>query len=231
MQQYTEGLYGKSSEKFIKLYINTTYVVLIYNMELTRTETKVLELFTSRILDRFTIREVARLIKKDLKIVHTSIKSLIEKGFLIKEEPNGLRLNYKNNIQSLSYIESIRKEGFEKKHPLIIRYADDIIIKSRSKFFSLIVFGSYAAGKETKRSDIDLLVIIPEYDESFERQLNSIISVSDKKFHANIISQESFREMISKRDQTNIVNETLNNHIILYGSEVYYSLLGERDVR
>ena len=77
-------------------------------MIFTKTEIRSLELFTSKILDIFTIREVSRLIKKDLKIVHTSIKSLIKKEFLIKEK-NGLRLNYKRHIQDLSYIENIKK--------------------------------------------------------------------------------------------------------------------------
>jgi predicted nucleotidyltransferase len=197
---------------------------------LTKTETRVLELFTSRLLDSFTIREVSRTIKKDLKIVHTSIKKLIEDKFLIMEK-RGLRLDYKKNIQELAYIENTRKDEFLKKHPLIKMHTSKFIGKSKTKLFTLLIFGSYASGKEKRKSDIDLLAIIPELDESFERQLKAVLSASSEKYHINVISEESFKEMISKRDEMNIINETLNNHILLYGSEAYYALLGERDVR
>ena len=197
-------------------------------MIFTKTEIRSLELFTSKILDIFTIREVSRLIKKDLKIVHTSIKSLIKKEFLIKEK-NGLRLNYKRHIQDLSYIENIKKENFFKKNLLIKTYIEGFIKKSKNKLFILIIFGSYASGKQKKGSDIDLLAIIPEYDEEFEKELSAHLSLHN--FHINVIDQKSFREMLKKRDQTNLINETLNNHLILYGSEAYYLLLGERYVR
>jgi len=200
-------------------------------MLFTKTEISVLELFVSRILDRFTIREVSRLIKKDLKIVHTSIRKLIEKEFIIKDKLNALKLNYKNNIADLAYIENIRKESFLKKNPSVGVHLKNFLKKTKNKFFILLVFGSYADGKQTKKSDIDLLAILPKENEKFERQLNAALSISNKNFHVNVISKESFEEMIHKRDELNVVNETLSNHIIFYGAEQYYALLGERDVR
>ena len=95
----------------------------------------------------------------------------------------------------------------------------------------MLVFGSYASGTQTKKSDIDLLVILLSLNEKFERELRSSLSVSNKKLHAIAITEENFREMLHKRDEMNVVNETLNNHILLYGAEQYYALLGERDVR
>lgn len=199
-------------------------------MLFTKTEIRVLELFVSRILDTFTIREISRLIKKDLKIVHTSVKKLISKEFFIKEK-NGLRLNYKNNITDLAYIENLRKEDFFKKHDLIKIHITNFLKKSKNKFFILLIFGSYAQGKENKKSDIDLLAVLPSYIKKFERELKSKLSISSKKFHITIISQESFYEMLQNREEMNVVNETINNHIILYGAEQYYSLLGERYVK
>jgi predicted nucleotidyltransferase len=199
-------------------------------MIFTKTEIRVLELFISRIADSFTIREVSRLIKKDLKIVYTSIKNLILKEFLLKEK-NGLRINYKKNSEELAYIEHLRKEQFFKKHDLLKIYISDFLRKNKKKFFVLLVFGSYASGKETKKSDVDLLAILPSEDEAFERQLKASLANAPQDFHVTFITEESFREMLSKRDQVNAVNETLNNHMILYGAEQYYSLVGERDVR
>lgn len=199
-------------------------------MLFTKTEINVLNLFVSRILDSFTIREVSRIIKKDLKIVHTSIKKLIAKGFFIQEK-QGLRLNYRENIPDLAYIENLRKESFFKKNKLLKIHLNNFLEKTKDKFFILLVFGSYASGKQTKKSDIDLLAVIPEHGERFERELNATLSVSTEKFHINVINTESFKEMLGKRDEANVVNETLGNHIIIYGAELYYAFLGVRNVR
>ena len=37
--------------------------------------------------------------------------------------------------------------------------------------------------------------------------------------------------MINNREEVNVANETLNNHIILYGAEQYYSIMGGRYVK
>lgn len=199
-------------------------------MLLTKTEIKALEVFVTNILNNFTIREISRLSKKDLKIVHTSIKMLITKGFLTKQK-SGLVLNYKNNWQDLAYVENIRKEDFFKKNPLIRVYLNRFLEKIKNKFFILLIFGSYASGNADKKSDIDLLAITPKEDSGFERQLNSAVSLSREHFHINIVSIAEFKEMLAKRDELNIANETLSCHIIVYGAEQYYALLGERYVR
>ena len=199
-------------------------------MLFTKTEIGVLELFVSRVLESFTIREVSRVIKKDLKIVHTSIKSLMEKEFIIKDKHNALKLNYQKNIQDLAYIENIRKDKFLKMNSTIKIHINNFFRKTSNHFFILLVFGSYASGKQTKKSDIDLLAILPEGNEKFERELRASVSTTTK-FDIHVINEENFKEMLQKRDKLNVINETFNNHILLFGSEQYYSLLGERDVR
>lgn len=198
-------------------------------MMFTKTEIIVLELFASRIKDTFTIREVSRLVKKDLKIVYTSIKNLVSKEFLLKDRHNTLMLNTKKHIQEIAYIEDIRKETFLKKNIRIKIHIERFLEKNKKTFFIMLIFGSYATGNETIKSDIDILVVLQENDERFERSLNSILDISTTKFHVNIITEESFNEMISKRGELNIVNETLNSHILICGAENYYKLIGERD--
>lgn len=199
-------------------------------MTFTKTEIAVLKLFAAKITENFSIREVARLIKKDLKIVYISIKNLQERGYFI-EQKQGIVLNYKKHLSDITYIETLRKNDFYKRHPTLQIPLESYIQKSKQKFFTLLIFGSYVAGKETKKSDIDLLAVIPEYNDDFERQLQAGLSLSTKKFHTTFLSEESFRELLQKRDEANVVNECINNHIIIYGSETYYAMLGERDVR
>ena len=194
----------------------------------TKTEIRILELFTSNITSSFTIREVSRLISKDLKIVHSSIKQLLEKKYLLKDKE--IFLNYKSNIAELAFIERIRAAAFLAKNDLLNTYVSNFIKKSKTKFFTLMVFGSYASGKQKKDSDIDLIAITPDIGEGFERSLKSSFSARNLKLHLTCIDQAGFLEMLRKRDELNVVNESLNNHILLYGAEQYYAMLEERDV-
>lgn len=202
-----------------------------YN-NMTRTEKLVLELFASSITYSFTIREVSRLIGKDLKIVYTSIKRLIENGFFVMDRHEHLKLNYKKNIGELAYIEHLRKEKFFAKYPLINVAVGDFLSRTKHSFFVLLIFGSYAEGKPKKGSDVDILAILPEEDkdEAFEREIHAALSSYTFKSHIHVISQESFINMLARRDEINVANETLNRHIILFGGESYYKFLGERDV-
>ncbi len=202
-------------------------------MLFTKTEIIVLELLSSKPTRKFTIREISRLIKKDLKIVHTSVQRLLQEKFLLKDEQHHLHLNYQNNLADLAYIENIRKEKLFHKYPTIKIVATDFLKKTKDSFFVLLVFGSYAEGNPRKDSDVDVLAILPEEDKNnaFERQLNSVLSLSLPKCHLHVISQASFKEMITKRDEINIINEALNKHIIIFGAESYYKLLRERHVR
>lgn len=202
-------------------------------MTLTKTEILVLELFVSKPTDSFTIREVSRLIQKDLKIVHTFIKRLEKNNFFLKDRHGHLKLDYKSNISSLSYVESLRKEKRLQKYPALKIFLKDFLKKTKHHFFMLLLFGSYAEGKPRKDSDVDILAVLPQEDkdELLERELNSVASLSPLRFHINIITQESFMELIVKREELNVVNEMLDRHIILFGGEIYYKLLGERDAR
>ncbi len=202
-------------------------------MLFTKTEIIILELLVSKPTRTFTIREISRLIKKDLKIVHTSIKLLLKKGFFLKDEHQHLHLNYQANIPDLAYIENVRKEKFFHQYQTTKIAATDFLKKTKSSFFVLLVFGSYAEGNPRTDSDLDLLAILPDEDGShaFERELHSVFSIAFPKIHHQVISQASFREMITKRDEVNIINEALNKHFIIFGAEIYYKLLGERHVR
>ncbi|MBI4980296.1 nucleotidyltransferase domain-containing protein [Candidatus Woesearchaeota archaeon] len=198
---------------------------------LTKTDLNVLELFVSKPTISYAIREVAREIKQDVKIVHTSMKKLSLLNFFIADEHQHLKLNYKANLSSLVYIESLRRDKFYKKYPELKIAITDFLKKTEQTFFILLVFGSYAEGKPRKASDVDLMLISPNENSQLERQLQAALSLTTKKIHFQSITSNDFQVMLQKREQANIVNECLNRHILIYGAESYYKLLGGRDVR
>jgi len=146
----------------------------------------------------------------------------------MEDEHKLLSLNYKSNFQDLAYIESLRAEDFFKKHKDIMVFVDEIL-KKMEGFFTLLIFGSYAAGKETKDSDIDVLMIIERTEDADkeEKFLNSIADIYLNKHHTMVIGKESVKEMI-RESKLNVINETLNRHIMLFGAEDYYRLMQDR---
>ncbi|MEK6952379.1 MAG: hypothetical protein AABX29_05160 [Nanoarchaeota archaeon] len=191
----------------------------------TKTQIKVLEIFVSKIDEKFSIKQISELLNKAYPLIHRSVKSLIETNFINKDSKDLLSLNYKDNHLEIAYIESIRRNKFITKDKTIQLFFHDVLQSIKLDFFILLVFGSSISNKSPK--DVDILLILDDNKKinQISQLLDNIASNFSKRFDINVISLESVYEMFSKRDENNIMNETLNNHIIIFGGENYYRVL------
>src|SRR3989338_8599328 len=103
--------------------------------------------------------------------------------------------------------------------------AEPHINKIKQNSFVLLMFGS--AVDSNKPRDVDILLIVDSTDkvEFHEKFLHNIASNYGLPFEERVIGFESVYEMLSKRDEKNVMNEILNKHIILYGAELFYRLI------
>jgi len=191
---------------------------------ITKTQIEIMKVLTGKIIERFSIKEVSEIIKKPYPLVHRSVKELIENNLLLKDNKKFIYLNYKENFQIISYIEALRTSQFLKNQTISL-FAKDVLNKINSYFFIFLVFGSSVESKNFK--DIDILIITENKEkiDETEKIISNISSNFLKKFDINVISSESAYEMLNKRDSINILNETLNKHILIYGAENYYRIL------
>lgn len=125
--------------------------------------------------------------------------------------------------QEIYSIEKKRTEELLSKHPklkIIRNYLEEL----NYPFLIVLVFGSYAKGKETENSDIDLCIISDNKNKINEliRQLG-LLSL---KLEIQDFSSGEFISMIEKK-QNNVGNEIIKNNIILYGAENYYNLVSK----
>src|SRR3989344_1283955 len=191
---------------------------------ITKTQVEILKLFASRITKGLSISEVSTLTKKPYALIHRNIKELVNMEFLLYSGKT-LFLNYKKNLGALIYAESIRKEEFLRINKTIQLFEKDILQGIKEDFFILLVFGSVLYKKEKAR-DIDILMITDKSKVDLtEKFMTNIASNVNEKFDINVIPTEGAYEMLAKREQVNIVNEALNNHIILFGGENFYNIL------
>lgn len=190
---------------------------------LTKVQTEIMKVFTSSITKKFSIKQISEILNKKYALVHRSIIPLIQSNSLFRDEHELVYLNYKINHAELAYMESLRKQDFFEKNKTFQIFFEECSKALKTDFFISLVFGSSV---KEKGRDIDLLFIFPEKE--LERNEKIIKNISEN-FTLNLdiqtISTDSAYEMLSKYEEINVLNESLNKHIILYGGENLYRIL------
>ena len=186
-----------------------------------------MKVFVEHLTQYFSIRGVSRKIKMHHALAHRASKYLIKQKLIVPNEQNFFSLNYKENHQELAYIEHLRSKEFldKPRSKDFAMFVKEIIENFPKDYFVLLVFGSVVVN--SKPRDIDVLLIIEKTGdiESAEKSLYNIARNYTLKLHTNVISFESVYEMLTARDQKNVMNEVLNKHLILYGAELFYRLI------
>ena len=196
---------------------------------ITKTQVKIMEIFTAKITEKYSIKQVSEMLQKPYPLIHRSIQQLLKEEFIIKDKQNYLSLQYRKNHSLLAFIESLRKDTLLKKHQTLRLFLNEVVKKVKNDFFVLLVFGS-TVEKNNKAQDIDLLMIIDnaeqvEFMENFLRRESQMYP--DSTFDIGVIETASVYEMMGKREEQNIMNEILNKHILLFGAENYYNLINQ----
>lgn len=192
---------------------------------LTKTQIEIMKIFVSKIDKRFSINEIAELLKKPYALIHRSMQELISDKFILADEKKLLSLNYRENLTELSFIESIRTKNSLTKEKSISLFVKDCLNEINEDFFIFLIFGSFAEKK--KFNDLDIIIILENQikTKQVEKIIKYIASNFSFKIDLHTLSRESAYEMFSKREQINILNESLNKHLLVFGGENYYKIL------
>lgn len=196
---------------------------------LTKTEVAILKFLVGKLTTSCTVREIARNIRQDYRIIHESVQSLANKGIVEKIKKaniNLCKINLMADVEILSYIEHLRAVEFFNTFKEIKLIKDDLLDKIPIYSFTSILFGSYIKGAYKKHSDLDLLFLIP--DKRFEKEISAAIASIERMspigIHETILTYDNFIEMLKERER-NIAKEVLESRIIFYGAEAFYKLL------
>ena len=192
---------------------------------LTKTELKILKLFASSLGRKFSINEISKSLGISYTLAYNSTSRMLQFGLISKDEKKFLSAKLDKNYADFAYAEAERSRDFLKKNSVVAVFLSDILSRLGQEYFTLLVFGS-SVSKE-KYNDIDLLLIVPTEVDVLPAEKISM-NIADNfstEFHINVISVESVNEMLGKRKEANVMNETLNNHIVLFGAENYYRMV------
>lgn len=201
----------------------------MYFAPLTKTSIEILIHLSSQIRQSFTVRQIAEAIKKDYKISHVMTMRLAKQNYITAEKKPPVtycKLNIKGNSSLLAYIEAIRANRFFAKNRDLQILVNALLSKVPSPFFTIILFGSYVKGTASKKSDLDVLFIIPE--KTMEKEITSAVGsiehISPIGIHETTLTSQEFADLL-KQKTANIAWETVDNRIVPYGAEAFFKML------
>src|SRR3989344_1454017 len=194
---------------------------------LTKSQFKIFEPLTKNMLKEYSIKEIKEACgEKSNNALTLALRKFKEEN-IVKERKVGRSLLYTINMENESVFNYIQWINTKKLPKFALRAIERIKedVKKYTPFFSIVLFGSYAIGKQTKDSDLDVAIFIEE--ESKRKTIESAIKSSELKtplkIHGNVISKEEFLEML-KVDNENLGKQIARKHLSIYNSHIFYSL-------
>lgn len=146
---------------------------------------------------------------------------------MIKKEANVKYYTLNKTPQAysvLSIIEYNKTQMFLEKNKILKR-AIEMFKEKYPDYLCLLVFGSYAKGNFTKKSDVDLLVVKEDFSKKEVIELESATEFAAARTGIKLAPYLMKKEEIRKKND--FVKEAIQNHLILEGSELFLKLVIE----
>lgn len=176
--------------------------------KLTQSNLKVLNLFLEDIDRVFYLREIAKVLKISPSTTKLSL-DILNKLNLLEVEKRAHIIFYKLNMDNLIVRELKKIKNIEliKENKLVEK-----LMKANQNIISILVYGSFAKGNNTKNSDIDLLIITTKKTANF-----GINNINGYELNIDEFTPRDWSDYVYKENKP-FYNEIITNNILLYGS-------------
>ena len=164
---------------------------------------------------------------KSESYTYNSLKSFVMDGIITKEKKGGLGI-YKiaNTSKAISFLSMAAEYKAWNKKDFPIGSIYDLVEKSNVNFFTLLVVGSYAKDKQTQKSDLDIILIVPSDTKKISSRLRYFCEMNIPQIHLYVFTDEEFKQMLLDKKH-NYGKEAVKDNLIFYGAEAYYKILFE----
>jgi predicted nucleotidyltransferase/predicted transcriptional regulator len=179
-----------------------------------------------------TIKQISKEVKLSYQPTYTYLAELGKEGILNhKREGNmhfySLNLKNKNVVREMENIEFEKSQKFMKHLDEKVSLALNEFLEHSQKNLSVratLLFGSTARKTRAEKSDIDIFAVAGDKDEAeIKRICNTLNMKYNIKLSPVVVSLNEFRKMLIERND--FTKNLINDKIILYGSEFYFSEL------
>ena len=166
--------------------------------------------------------------KKSYSWVFRAVNKLKKEG-IINMQPKGgshiCSINLNNQL-TLNYLSLLEKSNIPKKLPMknILELIDSIPVS----YFTFIISGSYAEGKATKKSDLDVAVLVENKEDS--KKVFTLLKNKGELMippaHIYVFTKEEFLKMLLDKEQ-NYGKLVFRKRVLIFGTENYYLIIKE----
>ncbi|MDP2907976.1 MAG: nucleotidyltransferase domain-containing protein [Nanoarchaeota archaeon] len=173
------------------------------------------------------LRELSRLLKTGMPNVTRYADILEKEDVVIKQrEANLVKLRLKEHPRTIAYLKEINTERFLALPKKIQTATTDFLNELEIKPLITIIFGSYAKGNYTLKSDIDILLIFQkvEDDKHIENTAKRIGMRTNIIISPVYLDYKTFENNFLNKDH-DFSKEIRQKVIVLSGTGLYYSLL------
>jgi predicted nucleotidyltransferase len=197
---------------------------------LTQKQLNIFQVFVRQPFAEFTRKQIKQISKeKSNNALALAIKQFIKEG-VIKEKKVGksslISLDMDNDIV-YCYIALANIQRIDKTIQRTVK-----IIKEETgkitQFYSIAIFGSFAAQEQKKTSDIDIAIFVDSGNKRNQVQagLKSAAQKSPLPIDAHIITKDEFIEMLTS-DEENLGKQIARKHLAIHNHQLFYGLVKE----
>lgn len=195
---------------------------------LTEKQLKILEIFSDNIFKEYTFKDLKQRSKeKSNSFLENAIKKFREEN-LISEKKIGtsklLTLNLENE-KVFNYLSLIFDKKLDKNTQDTIKLVKSEIDKY-THLYSLVIFGSYADKTQTKKSDIDIAIIIQDkkQENNIKIAINTAKNRSLLDIDTQIITEDEFMQMLLA-DYENLGKQIARKNLPVHNINIFYKII------
>ncbi len=194
------------------------------------TENKIVGNLLLKPLESKSLHQIAMDTKLSYVTVYKVVPSLLKRQILTvvkKGKASLVSVDFEHaDPDNLSSAMLYQKKIFLEKNPPIMLLLREIEETLTGKFYSLLLFGSYAQGGSRKDSDIDLLFVVPDKEsiEEYREKIGKALRLYPKiRKDFKIVLSNDFRDMLEQK--YTVGRSAFQQGIVLFGVESYYSMV------
>lgn len=195
-----------------------------------KTELEIINLFRKNLFRTESIRGIMKkTYKKSYGTTFKSVKELLKKEVLnARSQGKSLlcSLNLENDL-TLSYLSFLdTEEAHAKTNTRVVKNIRELARSIQIDYFTFLLTGSYAEGKATEKSDMDIVVIV-EDDTDTKKVFNMLKNKGElmiPEAHPYVFKKSELLEMLLN-EEANYGKLIFKNRRIFYGAQNYYRIL------
>ncbi len=199
-----------------------------YSM-LTPKQIIIFEAFLRKPYIELTFKEIKEYSKeKSNSIIQKAIATFLKDKLLRKRKVGNILL-YAVNLEN-SLVFSYFNILINVKLSNLVNSSLTIIKEELSnlEFISIVIFGSYAAGKQTEKSDLDIAILVnsTENKKNCELSMKSAELKSILALDVHVILKDEMLQMLRDKEE-NLGKQIARKHLAVQNPMIFYSILAE----